>query len=90
MQPIHQLLARIRWDAEFSRGRFAVGFWDRVARKVLSIELRDVVPNAVNPSLLDFVDGEGVLRSIPLHRVRRVWRDGILIWERGEPENLVA
>jgi uncharacterized protein (UPF0248 family) len=31
MRPIHELLARIRWDAEFANSRFVIGYWDRVA-----------------------------------------------------------
>jgi hypothetical protein len=26
--PIHELLARIRWDPEFGRGRFEIGYLD--------------------------------------------------------------
>lgn len=33
MQPIHEVLARIRWDAEFAKGRFVIGYWDRVAAR---------------------------------------------------------
>ena len=29
MTPIHELLNRIRWDPEFGRGRFEIGFFDR-------------------------------------------------------------
>ena len=35
MIPIHDLLSRIRWDAAFARSRFVIGYWDRVAGRVL-------------------------------------------------------
>ncbi|MEW5771428.1 MAG: DUF504 domain-containing protein [Pseudomonadota bacterium] len=82
MQPIHELLARIRWDAEFARGRFAIGYWDRVAGQVLHVDLREIAWDAENPSFFDLVDEDGVTHAIPFHRVREVWRDGVLIWER--------
>lgn len=82
MQPIHELLARIRWDAEFARSRFVIGYWDRVQRAVLHADLREVAWDAENPSFFDLIDEDGVAHAIPFHRVREVWRDGALIWER--------
>jgi len=82
MQPIHALLARIRWDAEFAKARFAIGYWDRVEGKVLRADLREIAWDAENPSFFDLVDDAGRVHAIPFHRVREVWRDGRLIWER--------
>jgi len=82
MIPIHELLARIRWDAEFARARFVIGYWDRVAGAVLRVNLDDIAWDSENPAFFDLVDAEGVTHSIPFHRVREVWRDAILIWQR--------
>ena len=32
MQPIHELLARIRHDRAFGRGQFEIGYFDRRGR----------------------------------------------------------
>jgi glutathione synthase/RimK-type ligase-like ATP-grasp enzyme/uncharacterized protein (UPF0248 family) len=85
MTPIHELLARIRWDAAFAKGRFALGYWDRVARRVLHVDLRDIAWDADNPTFFDLVDEDGVVHAIPFHRVREVWRDGELVWCRHPP-----
>ena len=85
MQPIHELFARIRWDADFARGRFVIGYWDRVAGHVVHVGLAEVAWDAENPSFFDIVDDECVQHSIPFHRVREVWRDGALIWQRQAP-----
>lgn len=82
MTPIHEMLARIRWDPDFARARFTVGYWDRVAGEVLRIDLRDASRDADNPSFLDLIDAEGVVHEVPLHRVREIWRNGVLIWRR--------
>lgn len=82
MIPIDQLLARIRWDTEFGRARFVIGYWDRVAREVRRVDLKELGPDAVNRAFLDLVDEDGVTHEIPLHRVREVWRDGLLVWQR--------
>lgn len=82
MQPIHQLLSRIRWDAEFAKSRFVIGYWDRVAHAVLHADLREIAWDAENPSFFDLIDDAGVIHAIPFHRVREVWCDGELIWTR--------
>lgn len=87
MRPIHELLARIRWDAQFAGSRFVIGYWDRVARRVLRADLREIAWDADNPSLFDLTDAGGIVHSIPFHRVREVWRDGALIWQRHPAED---
>jgi len=46
------------------------------------VPLQDVAFDAGDRFALSIADEEGVLRSIPLHRVRTVWRDGNPIWQR--------
>jgi uncharacterized protein (UPF0248 family) len=84
--PIHELLARIRWDADFGKSRFVIGYWDRVAGKVLHVDLREIAWDPGNPSFFDLTDEDGVDHGIPFHRVREVWRDGTLIWQRNPAE----
>jgi uncharacterized protein (UPF0248 family) len=86
MKPIHELLARIRWDAEFAKSRFVIGYLDHVADKVLHVDLREIAWDADNPSFFDLTGEDGTSHSIPFHRVREVWRDGVLIWERHPAE----
>ncbi|WP_126446538.1 DUF504 domain-containing protein [Sulfuricystis multivorans] len=82
MQPIHELLARIRWDAAFGKGEFVLGYWDRVAGAIRHVKLSDIGRDSDNPELLTLIDAEGRVHDIPLHRIREVWRDGRLIWRR--------
>lgn len=85
MIPIHALLSRIRWDPGFVRSRFVIGYWDRVAGRVLHADLREIARDADNPAFFNLVDAAGAVHSIPFHRVREVWRDGELIWSRHPP-----
>jgi uncharacterized protein (UPF0248 family) len=85
MIPIHELLSRIRWDEHFAASRFVIGYWDRVEGRVLHADLREIMWDADNPSFFDLVDDGGVTHNIPFHRVREVWRDGELIWQRHPP-----
>jgi uncharacterized protein (UPF0248 family) len=85
MTPIHALLARIRWDREFGRGEFAIGYWDRVARRIVRVPLARVEFDPANRARLTAFEADGSVHEVPLHRIREVWRDGELIWRRPAP-----
>src|SRR5229473_995016 len=42
MIPIHELLNRIRWDPEFARGSFELGYYDRAENRVILVPLKGV------------------------------------------------
>ena len=82
MTPIHELLSRIRWDAEFGRGWLEIGFFDRHAGVIQRVAFRDVEFPKSGEHLFQFVDEAGQHRRVPFHRIREVWRDGARIWQR--------
>lgn len=90
MIPIHELLSRIRWDEAYASSRYVIGYWDRTVHAVLHRDLREIAWDRDNPSFFSLIDEDGVAHSIPYHRVREVWRDGKLIWERHPPGDLPA
>ena len=49
MIPVHELLARIRWDADFAKARFFIGYWDRIAGAVIRVDPNDIAWDRVNP-----------------------------------------
>ncbi|MGO8858955.1 MAG: DUF504 domain-containing protein [Steroidobacteraceae bacterium] len=85
MIPIHELLARIRWDPAFGRGEFVIGYLDHDTSELRHAALRDARPDPENPSMLDIVDEHGLVVSLPLHRIRQVLRNGEVIWQRATP-----
>jgi uncharacterized protein (UPF0248 family) len=84
--PIHEVLSRIRWDPTFGRGRFELGYWDRVCRKVVRVPLARVHADPDDRYSLRLMDAAGGIVSLPYHRVVAVWRDGELIWQRHTPQ----
>ena len=82
MRPIHELLHRIRWDPEFGKGRFALGYYDRVAGEGRVVPFASIIIDPNQPGFFAIEDIDGVLRHIPLHRVRTVYKDGSVIWKR--------
>jgi uncharacterized protein (UPF0248 family) len=82
MQPIHELLARIRHDRQFGRGRFEIGYFDRREGTIQRVALRVVVFPEGERRVFEVADESGQMRRIPFHRVREVYRDGQRIWQR--------
>ena len=82
MQPIHELLSRIRWDSEFARGHFQIGYYDRVADRIILVPLHEVRFPEDSSDLFELIDEDGESQRIPFHRVREVRKDGQTIWQR--------
>ena len=82
MKPVKEILDRIRWDAEFARPRFEIGYYDRVLDRVLRVSFAQVWFDPQDRSRFQLLDAEGQVHSIPYHRVRDIYRDGLRIWHR--------
>lgn len=82
MIPIHELLARIRWDSDFGQGKFEIAYEDKVEHQLKCVPLEQIYVEPGQHFSFDVAEDDGTIHSVPLHRVRKVWRDGLLIWER--------
>lgn len=87
MIPIQDLLNRIRWDPGFADGEFAIGYYDRIEARIVKIPFRQVRFNAGDHFSFDAVEDDGIVRTVPLHRVREVWRNAERIWHRDPPHH---
>ena len=83
MQPIRELLSQIRWDPNL-RGEFEIAFVDHTKAELERVSVRDVRFDPDDKSSFELFDQEGQPISIPLHRIRRVYKDGELVWSRPE------
>lgn len=82
MQPLQELLHRITWDPVFGKGEFALGYEDRVAHEEKIVPFASTRIDPKRPDTFSFDDEEGIVAHIPLHRVRAVYKDGVVIWRR--------
>lgn len=82
MLPIHKLLQRIRWDPRFRQGKFEIGYYDRLLNRILVVPLETIQFPGTAPFVFELYDDQGELHCVPFHRVRRVYRNGRIIWER--------
>ena len=82
MQPLEDLLNRIRWDAEFASGTFALGYVDRIAGREEIVPFSSARFDPQHRGMFSVQDQDGTVHHIPLHRVRAVYKDGVVIWQR--------
>ncbi len=82
MKPLREILSKIRWDEEFGKGRFEIGYDDHLEKRIVRIPFEEVVFEEGNPFSFQIRNPEGETVIIPYHRVREVYKDGNLIWQR--------
>jgi uncharacterized protein (UPF0248 family) len=82
MIPIHELLARIRWDSEFGKARFELAYFDRTRKTLVRVPMERIRTSPDDHFGFEALEEDGTVHSVPYHRVRAVWRDGELIWSR--------
>ncbi|MFQ5937325.1 MAG: DUF504 domain-containing protein, partial [Acidiferrobacterales bacterium] len=63
MTPIQDLLNRIRWDKEFARGNFEIGYYDRIDDKIKVIPFEDVWFEAGDHYSFQITDDEGAVHT---------------------------
>jgi uncharacterized protein (UPF0248 family) len=82
MIPIHELLNRIRWDPDYGKAVFVIGYYDRLAEAIVRVPFKDIHFDPEDHFDFSFTDEEGQLLTVPLHRIRQVFRNNELVWER--------
>lgn len=84
MQPIHELLNRIHWDAGFGAGDFELAFLDHREQELVRLPFARIQFVPGDHYFFHYLDAEGIDHNVPYHRIRQVYKNGQLIWQRGE------
>ena len=82
MVTIRELLARVHWDRPFGDAEFMLACHDRLSGRLERLPLSRVRLETGNHFSFVVCDDDGTPRTIPFHRVREVYRNGVLIWSR--------
>jgi uncharacterized protein (UPF0248 family) len=82
MKPLHELLNRIKWDAEFGNADFVLGYFDRFSPDLIMIPLGKAGFGEDKEDSFELTNEDGKQVNIPLHRVKQLYRNGELIWSR--------
>ena len=85
MIPIHELLNRIRWDSEFAKGNFELGYYDPTENRIILVPLKGLTFPTESPSTFQLVDADGQVHRVPFHRVREAYKNAQRIWQRPDP-----
>lgn len=84
--PIQQLLHRIRWDPEFGRADFVIGYFDRLLGGIVRVPYSAEQFGGGEQFSFTAIEADGSVHEVPLHRIREITRNGVLIWQRPAPE----
>lgn len=82
MIPIQELLNRICWDEEFSKAEFKIGYYDRLENEIIVIPFEDLKMVPDDHFCVEIIDNLSTVHMVPLHRIKQVFRNGELIWQR--------
>ena len=82
MIPVQELLSRIRWDEAYGNADFVIGYYDRMQDQIVCAPLKELYFEKEDHFDFQLVDDMGETHTIPLHRIRQVFRNGELVWER--------
>ncbi|MEM4266850.1 MAG: DUF504 domain-containing protein [Candidatus Nanoarchaeia archaeon] len=75
MVPIKELLNKIKWDKKENKKDYEIGYWDRIMGKEIRINYGEI--ESFDDEFFKLTHTQ-----IPLHRIRRVYKKGKLVWER--------
>jgi uncharacterized protein (UPF0248 family) len=82
MQTIRELLNQIRWDPNYSKSEFEIEYLDHLEDHLIRVPFKTLYLEPEHHFFFQFIDAEGIGHSVPLHRIKSVYKDGELIWHR--------
>jgi len=78
MQPIHELLNKIKWDQREDPERYFIFYFDRILNKLIKIPYKKIKRIEGSFMVLDNEEES----NVPLHRIKKAMNNEIVVWER--------
>lgn len=78
MQPIQDLLNKIKWDKRENPQKYSIFYFDRVLNKLIEIPYAKL--KKIEGSFMVLNNEEE--SNIPLHRIKKVAKNNIIVWQR--------
>ncbi|WP_374086889.1 DUF504 domain-containing protein [Methylomicrobium lacus] len=82
MKPVQEMLNRMRWDKTWADDEFKIGYYDRIEKRIIVVAFKEIFFPKDDHFSFELIDQEGELHSVPYHRVKAIYRNGCLIWQR--------
>jgi len=79
MQPIKDLLNKIKWDENLKKEEYVVSYLDSVEKKLIPLKFSDIL--RVEGSFM-VIEKDSQETYIPLHRIKEVKEKEKLVWQR--------
>lgn len=79
MQPIKDLLNKIKWDENLDEKDFVVYYLDNVTKKLEPIRFVDI--KKIEGSFI-VIEKDNEETFIPMHRIHEVRKKGEVVWKR--------
>lgn len=73
-----QMLDKIKWSKKFNEKDIALVYFDRILNKNIKVNYKNI---KIEDSYL-IIEKENKISEIPLHRLREIRNEGIIIWRR--------
>jgi uncharacterized protein (UPF0248 family) len=78
MQPISDLLNKIKWDKRENPKEYSIFYFDRILKTLIEIPYTKIKRIEGSFMVLDNEEES----NIPLHRIKRVTKNKDIVWER--------
>lgn len=78
MQPIQDLLNKIKWDKREDPKQYSLFYFDRILNTLIKVPYTKIKRIEGTFMILDNEEES----NIPLHRVKKVVKDNVVVWER--------
>ena len=78
MQPIQNLLNKIKWDKRENPEEYSIFYYDRILKELIEIPYEEIKRVEGTFMVLDNEDES----NVPLHRVKKVTKGGYVVWQR--------
>ncbi|KPJ88184.1 MAG: hypothetical protein AMJ53_17180 [Gammaproteobacteria bacterium SG8_11] len=82
MKTVQEILNRIRWDEDFAKNTFKIAYYDRLEKDLILVDFHELHFPADDHFSFQLVDQDGETHSIPYHRVKAIYENDQLIWQR--------
>ncbi|MBI2134751.1 DUF504 domain-containing protein [Candidatus Woesearchaeota archaeon] len=79
MQPIKDLLNKIKWDRREKPEEYSIRYFDRISKQLIKINYMDIKKFEDNFIVVGKNNEESF---IPMHRIREVRKNNIVFWKR--------
>jgi len=79
MQPITDLLNKIKWDKREKPEDYEIFYLDRISKKQIKIPFTAI--KRIEGSFMVIARNDEDV-EIPLHRIRQVKKKGVVVWKR--------